>query len=164
MAEAHEASVRPVNKRGAARLAAVQALYQMDMAGSDVLKTIAEFETHRLGQEVDGQAYLPADATFFRALVSGVVEFQLVLDPAIDGALLDGWPLARIDTTMRQTLRAGLFELQHRSDIPGRVIIAEYVDVARAFFSDGEEPKVVNAILDRLGRAVRPTEFGERGA
>ena len=155
---------KPANKRGAARLAAVQALYQMDVAGSDVLKTITEFELHRLGQMVDGETYLPADVGFFREIVAGVVERQLDLDPAIDQALAQGWPLERIDTTMRQTLRAGLYELKHRRDVPAKVAIAEYVDVARAFFADGEEPNVVNAVLDRLARVARPEDFEQRRA
>ncbi len=157
---ASERTQRPANKRTAARLAAVQALYQMDLAGSDVLRTISEFETLRFGHEIDGIAYPPADVAFFRDVVSGVVREQLDLDPQIDRALAEGWPLARIDTTMRQTLRAGLYEIRHRADVPAKAAIVEYVDVARAFFGDGDEPRVVNAILDRLARLARPHEFG----
>jgi N utilization substance protein B len=98
--------------------------------------------------------------TFFRDVVSGVVREQRELDPIIDQVLAEGWPLARIDSIMRQVLRAGLYEIGHRRDVPCRAAIVEYVDVARAFFDDGDEPKVVNAVLDKLGKLVRPDEFG----
>lgn len=159
-APAAKAEPRPGNKRSSARLAAVQALYQMDVAGSDLTATIAEFEAYRLGKEVDGIAYRAADIAFFRDIVAGVVREQLELDPLIDEALKAGWPLARIDSTMRQILRAGAFEIRHRLDVPARAAIVEYVDVARAFFEDGDEPRMVNAVLDRIAHAARPYEFG----
>lgn len=148
------------NKRSAARLAAVQALYQMDVAGSDVGATLAEFEALRLGKEVDGTQYAAADTGFFRDLVGGVVRDQLTIDPMIDNALREDWPLARIDSTLRQILRAGAYELHNRLDVPARAAISEYVDVAKAFFDQGDETKITNAILDRLARAARPQEFG----
>ena len=148
------------NKRSTARLAAVQALYQMDVSGSDVGATIAEFEAYRIGREVDGAHYGAADLQFFRDLVGGVVREQRAIDPSIDGALAEGWPLSRIDSTLRQILRAGVFELTNRLDVPAKAAISEYVDVARAFFEDGDEPKIVNAVLDRLARSARPFEFG----
>ncbi len=151
-------TVRPANQRGAARLAAVQALYQMDLAGATLPDVLAEFETHRLGKELDGEQYRNADAAFFRDLVGGVVANQRVLDPAIDGALTSGWPLARIDATLRAILRAGAFELAHRTDVPARVVITEYVDVANAFYED-EVPAMVNAVLDALARKARVAEF-----
>jgi transcription antitermination protein NusB len=143
-----------VNKRGAARLAAVQALYQMDVAGTGVLETAAEYENFRLGQEIDGEQYLEADAQWFRAILSGVVQYQTELDPLIHNALLDGWPLSRIDSTLRAILRAGAYEMIHRKDVPVPVAITEYVEIAAAFFGD-EEPKIVNAVLDRIARAFR---------
>jgi N utilization substance protein B len=148
------------NKRSTARLAAVQALYQMDLAGADVTATIREFEAFRLGREIDGVTYAEADPGFFRDVVGGVVREQLEIDPLVDHALKEGWPLARIDSTLRQVLRAGLYELRYRRDVPAKAVIVEYVDVARAFFEDGEEPRLVNAVLDRLARAARPVEFG----
>lgn len=148
------------NKRSTARLAAVQALYQMDVAGSDVYATISEFEAYRLGKDIDGDQYGAADPAFFRDIVGGVVRTQLEIDPLIDRALLEGWPLARIDSTLRQILRAGVYELFHRMDVPAKAAINEYVDVARAFFDKGDEARIVNAILDKLARSARPDDFG----
>ena len=146
--------VKTANQRGAARLAAVQALYQMDMAGSGVLEVVAEYEAHRLGQEVDGDTYLKADASWFRSIVSGVVRDQRQLDPMIGAALQDDWALSRLDSTVRAILRAGTFELKERKDVPVAVIVTEYVEIAKAFFED-EEPKLVNAVLDRIAKQVR---------
>ena len=146
--------VKSANQRGAARLAAVQALYQMDIGGAGVLEIVAEFEAHRLGSEIDGEQYRPADPAWFRAVVSGVVENQRALDPVIRSGLTEDWPLSRLDATLRAILRAGAWELSAKKDVPVAVIVNEYVDVARAFF-DGEEPKIVNAVLDRLARKYR---------
>ncbi len=156
---------RPANQRGASRLAAVQALYQMDVGGATLEDVLAEFETWRLGRELDGVQYRDADAGFFRELVAGVVRDQLDLDPKIHEALADGWPLARIDVTLRAVLRSAAHELASRPDVPARVVITEYVDVAKAFF-DGDEPRLVNAVLDTLARQLRPAEFsaGASGA
>src|SRR6201992_1440494 len=150
---------RKANRRGAARLAAVQALYQMDIASAGIYDIFAEFESHWLGNEVEGERYLPAEAAFFRDVVSGVVRDQARLDPLIDDALSKGWPLKRTDAILRAVLRAGAYELQHRKDIPGRVVVSEYVDVANAFV-DREETGMVNAVLDQIGRQFRPDEFG----
>jgi N utilization substance protein B len=149
---------RPANQRGVARLAAVQALYQMDLAGATLPVIIAEFEAHRLGKELDGEQYREADAAYFRDIVGGVVARQRELDPVIDAALTGNWPLQRVDATLRAILRAGAFELSHRPDVPARVVISEYVDVAKAFF-EGEVPAMVNAVLDALARSLRPAEF-----
>ena len=146
--------VKTANQRGAARLAAVQALYQMDIGGTGVLEVVSEYETHRLGQEVDGETYLKADPSWFRSIVAGVVRDQTVIDPMIAGALQDDWALSRIDSTVRAILRAGVFELLERKDVPVPVIVTEYVEIARAFFED-EEPKLVNAVLDRIAKQVR---------
>jgi N utilization substance protein B len=153
-----EKHARPANQRGAARLAAVQALYQMDLGGTTLPEVIAEFETYRLGKELDGDQYRDADAAFFRDIVTGVVRDQMKLDPAIDAALAQGWPLARIDATLRAILRSGAFELSARRDVPARVVITEYVDVAKAFFED-DTPGVVNAVLDGLARTLRPGDL-----
>jgi N utilization substance protein B len=146
--------VKTANQRGAARLAAVQALYQMDIGGTGVLEVVSEYETHRLGQEVDGDTYLKADASWFRSIVAGVVRDQTLIDPMMAGALQDDWALSRIDSTVRAILRAGTFELLERKDVPVPVIVTEYVEIARAFFED-EEPKLVNAVLDRIAKQVR---------
>ena len=150
---------KKANRRGAARLAAVQALYQMDIAGAGINDVFAEFESHWIGGEVEGEKYLPAEAAFFRDVVSGVVRDQARLDPLIDDALSRGWPLKRIDAILRAVLRAGAYELEHRKDIPGRVVVSEYVDVANAFV-DREETGMVNAVLDQIGRQFRLDEFG----
>ena len=136
------------NKRSSARLAAVQALYQMDTAGSDVDETIAEFEKFRLGKEVGGDIYSPADAGFFRDIVRGVVREQLKLDPLIDETLAGGWPLVRIDLTLRQIMRAACMRFFIARMFRPKPSITEYVDVAQAFFSDGDEVKLTNAMLD----------------
>ena len=149
---------RKANRRGAARLAAVQALYQMDIAGTDLSDILAEYESHRLGGEVDGDKYLPADAVLFREIVRGVVTDQRALDPVIDNALSKGWPLKRVEALVRAVLRAGCFELQNRKDIPARVIVSEYVDVANAFV-DRDETGMVNAVHDRPARNARVHEF-----
>jgi N utilization substance protein B len=151
------AAAKPANQRGAARLSAVQALYQMDVGGAPLPAVIAEFETHRLGSELEGKQLLPADVDFFRAVVSGVVEGQRQIDPIIDAALPPTWPLIRIDLTLRAILRCGVFELLSRRDVPARVAINEYVDVAKAFFS-ADEPGLVNGVLDRVARDTRPDE------
>ena len=153
------ATEKKANRRGAARLAAVQALYQMDIAGAGINDIFAEFESHWLGNEVEGDTYLPAEAAFFRDVVSGVVRDQKKLDPLIDEALSEGWPLKRIEAILRAVLRAGAYELQHRKDVPGRVVVSEYVDVANAFV-DREETGMVNAVLDQIGRQFRGDEFG----
>ena len=102
----------------------------------------------------------PADSGFFRNLVSGVVEQQREIDPAIHEALPESWPLKRIDLTLRSILRCGVFELMGKPDIPSRVVINEYLDVTRAFF-DHDEPGLVNAVLDSIARSCRPEEFGQ---
>lgn len=146
--------VRQANKRGAARLAAVQALYQMDVAGTGLLEIAAEYEKHRLGKEIDGTLYREADPQWFRAILSGVVENQRTIDPIVRQSLLEDWPLSRLDSTLRAILRSGTYELMYRPDVPVAVIASEYVDIARAFY-DGEEPKLVNAVLDRIAKRVR---------
>jgi N utilization substance protein B len=158
MASPAQPEKRKANRRGAARLAAVQALYQMDIAGKGLNEILAEFESHWMGREVEGEQYLPAEAAFFRDLVRGVLDEQRTLDPMIDDALAATWPLKRIEMILRAILRAGVFELSHRTDVPARVIVSEYVDVAHAFV-DREETGMVNAVLDQLARTLRATEF-----
>jgi transcription antitermination protein NusB len=149
---------RKANKRGAARLAAVQALYQMDLAGSGLNEILAEFEKHWIGREVEGAQYLPAEAAFFRDIVTGVVREQRALDPLVDAALAERWPLKRIETVLRAILRAGCYELGHRKDVPARVVVSEYADVAAAFV-ERDEVGMVNAVLDQLAHSLRAAEF-----
>lgn len=153
---------RKANRRGAARLAAVQALYQMDVAAKGLNEIYAEFESHWIGREVEGSQYLPAEAAFFRDIVGGVVGVQRKLDPLIDAVLSKGWPLKRIEAVLRAVLRAGAYELDSKRDIPARVIVSEYVDVAHAFV-DASEAGMVNAVLDQIARQLRAGEF-ERAA
>ena len=144
--------------RRAARLSAVQALYQMEIGERGASSVIREFRDHRFGAEGEGEEFVAADEDFFDALVSGVVERQAKVDPAIDALLADGWRMERLDATVRAILRAGGYELFERQDVPARVVIDEYVEVANAFF-DGSEPKFINAALDRCAREARPDEF-----
>ena len=149
---------RKANRRGAARLAAVQALYQMEIAGTGLNDILAEFESPWIGREIEGAQYLPAQVAFFRDIVSGVLREQRSLDPLVDAALERGWPLKRIDAILRAVLRAGAYELGHRGDIPARVVVSEYVDVANAFV-DAEETGMVNAVLDQIARQYRVDEL-----
>ena len=126
----------------------------MDVAGSGLLEITAEYESHRLGKEVDGDLYREADPQWFRAILSGVVENQKVVDPVIRQALTEDWPLSRLDSTLRAILRAGVYELMKRKDVPVAVILSEYVDIAKAFYEE-DEPKLVNAVPDRVTLRLR---------
>jgi N utilization substance protein B len=145
-------------ERAAARLAAVQALYQMEVADKGLNDIFTEFETHWIGREVDGAQYNPAEIAFFRDILSGVLADQRAIDRSLDDALAAGWPLKRVEALMRAILRAGLYELKAKPDVPGRVAIKEYVDIAAAFFAR-EEAGMINAVLDALARQTRPKEF-----
>jgi N utilization substance protein B len=147
-----------VKQRSAARLAIVQALYQMEVAGKGLNEIFAEFESHWIGREIEGVQYNPAELTFFREILQGVLAEQRMIDQHIDRALEGGWPLQRVEAVMRAILRAGAFELHRRKDVPARVVIKEYVDVAGAFF-EPIESGMVNAVLDRIAREARPGEL-----
>ncbi len=149
-----DAGSTKISARSAARIGAVQALYQMDMVGTDLDDVVEEFVHHRFGQEIEGETFPEADEAHFEDVIRGVVREQRDIDVSINDALAKGWTLARIDATMRAVLRAGVYELRRCKDIPIKVVINEYVDVANAFF-EGDEPGVVNAVLDRLGATVR---------
>ena len=151
------------SERSAARLAAVQALYQMDVSGTGVSDALAEFESHWLGREVEGITFQPSDTVFFRDILEGVVKDQRAIDLKIDAALAAGWPLARIEAVLRAILRAGGYELMFRKDVPARVVISEYIDVTHGFY-DQDEPGLVNAILDTLARDVRGGELDKKSA
>ena len=157
----NESGERKANRRGAARLAAVQALYQMDIAGTGVADILAQFESHWIGREVEGEQYLPAEAAYFRDLVNGVIADQRTLDPMIDAALQGSWPLKRIETIIRAVLRAGAFELDKKPDVPARVVVSEYADIAHAFV-EREEVGMVNAVLDHVARDLRADELGPK--
>jgi N utilization substance protein B len=153
--------VAKASERSAARLAAVQALYQMDVGGKGVVDAMAEFEAFWIGREVEGVEFKQAENAFFRALLSGAVEHQRAIDPLIDAALRKGWPLARIEAVLRAIMRAGTYELAFRKDVPARVVISEYVDVAHSFYGD-DEPGLVNGVLDTVARETRPGELDAR--
>ena len=145
--------------RSAARLASVQALYQMQMEGTALARLLNEFHQHRLGREVDdedheGEVFADAEADFFDDIVSGVDARREEIDELLVGKLADGWTIARLDKTMLQILRAGAYELMARADVPTATAINEYVDVAKAFFDD-REAKFVNGLLDAVGKDVR---------
>ncbi len=148
--------------RSAARLAAVQALYQMEIAGTDWQAGRREFEDHRLGAEIEGVQYREADIDLFRDLLEGVVARQAAIDQLTDRALVEKWPLGRIDATLSAVFRAAGYELVARPDIPPKVSIGEYVDVTKAFFSPGIEAKFVNAVLDHMAHEVRGEEMTRR--
>lgn len=145
----------------AARLAAVQALYQMDLAGTDAADVVTEFCDHRMLDENDASGCQEADTEFFAAIVKGVVNGQRQIDPLLNAQLAEGWRLGRIDSILRAILRSAAYELLERPEVPARVVINEYVDVAHAFFEE-QEPKVVNGILDAVARQLRGGEFQDR--
>lgn len=148
----------PLNPRTASRMAAVQALYQMDLAGTDVSQVIDEFVRLRF-ESTDADATLGnADPVFFAEILRGVVRCQRDIDPSVDQQLATGWRLVRVDSILRAILRAGVFEILERPDVPARVAINEYINVAHSFFS-GDEPKVVNGVLDKIARKHRAAEF-----
>jgi N utilization substance protein B len=141
-------------QRSVARLAAVQALYQMEAAGTGVEAVVREFLDHRFGGDIEGEHLAEADEAFFGDLVRGVVADQTAVDHAVARRLASGWRLERIDATLRAILRAGAYELTRRSDVPTEVAIDEYVEIAKSFF-EGPEPGFVNAALDGIARDHR---------
>lgn len=140
--------------RSAARLAAVQALYQQQMEGTVLARLLDEFHQHRLGMEIDEAKFADAEIAFFDDLVRGVIARRDEIDALLTGKLAEGWSLARLDKTMLQILRAGTYELIARADVPMASAISEYVDVAKAFFDD-REAKFVNGVLDAIGKDAR---------
>lgn len=146
-------------RRRVARLAAVQALYQLDLTGgADPEIVVREFIRHRFGHEIEGDRYGDADPLLFADIVRGVTADLLSLDTTISAALTEEWPLRRLDAVLRAILRAGAYELLHRHDIPPRVSISEYTAIAHAFFS-GKEPGMANGVLDKVGRTWRTTDI-----
>ena len=153
-----EKKSKPVSKRSVSRLVAVQALYQMELGSQDVGEVMAQFAGQGLSNEPGQENIVTPDWPFFENLVIGIVKEQRQLDPMINESLARGWTLARIDATVRAILRAGCFELRDRKDVPAKVVINEYVEIAHSFFA-GEESKLINGVLDRLARELRPKEF-----
>jgi transcription antitermination protein NusB len=148
----------PISARTAARVAAVQALYQMDLAGTDLNDVIAEFLRVRFDDEKNEETIEGADRTFFADILRAVLRRQREIDPMVDEQLATGWRLVRVDAILRAVLRAGVAELLERADVPARVVINEYINVARFFFSE-DEPRVVNGVLDKIAHVVRAKEF-----
>jgi N utilization substance protein B len=146
--------------RRAARLAAVQAMYQMELTGGEAEDVAREFIEHRFGREEDmAEAGFP-DKEFFEAILRGVPRHQEVIDAAITQCLAANWKLTRVDSILRAILRTATYELVDRKDVPARVVIDEYVEISHAFFQ-GDEPNFINAALDRIARRKRAPEFGE---
>jgi len=141
-------------QRSVARLAAVQALYQMEVSGVGVDAVVLEFSDHRFGGDIEGQVLAEADEAFFAELIRGVVQAQADIDQLIAKRLATGWRLDRIDATVRAILRAGTYELTRRGDVPVEVAIDEYVEITKSFF-EGPEPGFVNATLDGIARDRR---------
>ena len=150
---AHNASAKS-KSRSAARLASVQALYQMDMEDIGIARLLNEFHSHRLGQEIEDAQYADADPDFFDDVVSGVDARRAEIDERVDGKLGEKWKMGRLDKTMLQLLRCGTYELIARPDVPTATVIDEYLDVAHAFF-DKKDAKFVNGLLDAVAKDVR---------
>ena len=142
--------------KSAARLYAVQALFQMEQSDAPADRVMQEFEDHRFGAITEDGELAEGDVDLFRKTVDDAVNFQARIDRLADAALVEKWPIARIDPTLRAVFRAAGAELIE-SDAPPKVVISEYVDVTKAFFPDGKEPKFVNAVLDHMAKSVGGT-------
>lgn len=153
---------KPANRKrlmkSAARLYAVQALFQMEQSGQTTEQVVGEFLDHRFGAVYEGDEMLDGDISVFRGLVDDAVNYQAPIDQLTDRALVAKWPISRIDPTLRALFRAAGAELM-QSDTPPKVVITEFVDVARAFFPEGKEPKFVNAVLDHMAHEAKPEAF-----
>ena len=149
-------------ERSVARLVAVQALYQMETSGTGVDAVIREFLAHRLEGDIEGEQLQPADAALFTDIVRGVVDGQRRIDRAIGANLAANWRIERLDAIARGILRAGVYELGMRADIPPAATIDEYVELARDFFDDGAEVGFINGVLDSVAKAARGDELSGR--
>ena len=147
-------AVKPANQRGAARLAAVQALYQLEMEPGAIAPLLHQFHEHRLGATIEGATYVEAEQGFFDDVVKGVDARRAEIDALVAGKLAKGWSLERLDRPMRAILRAGTYELIARPDVPVASVITEYVDVAHAFY-DKKESGFVNGLLDAVAKDAR---------
>lgn len=146
------------SRRGAARLAAVQALYQMELTGGSAEAVIEEFQSHRLHEDLDGLTLDDLDQALFRSLIRGVAKEAEQLDDMLSAVLAADWPIERLERILRVILQVGTYELEHHHTTPARVIIAEYVALTDDFFL-GKEPAMANGVLDRIARVLRPEEF-----
>jgi N utilization substance protein B len=144
--------------KSASRLYAVQALFQMEASGQTVEDVTREFETHRFGAVYDGDEMAEGDVGHFRTLIEHAVNWQARIDQLTDRALVAKWPIDRIDPVLRALFRAAAGEMLETAT-PPKVVITEFVDIAKAFFPDGKEPKFVNAVLDHMAREARPEAF-----
>jgi N utilization substance protein B len=147
-------------ERSASRLAALQALYQLEMTGNAPGEVVEEFIQHRFAPDPERGNPELHDEAFFSDIVHGVLKHQVEIDRSVARSLASGWTLSRIDSILRALLRAATYELVARKDVPAKVVIDEYVELSRDFFQ-GEEPAFVNAVLDRLAHRKRAAEFGE---
>jgi len=145
--------------KSAARLYAVQALFQMEASGQSADAVQREFEDHRFGAVYEGDELAEGDVDLFRKLLGDAVNWQAKIDQMTDRALVEKWPIARIDPTLRALFRVAGAELVE-GEAPPRVVITEFVDIAKAFFPEGREPKFVNAVLDHMAREAKPEAFG----
>ena len=161
--KSHRSATGAAPRLSSARLAAVQAIYQMEMTGVGADIVVGEFLLHRGGAELDESGHVAeADRALFVELVRGVAEHHAEIDRMLASLLVEEWPLERIEKVMAAILRAGAYELGHRPDVPARVVISEYVDVAHAFL-DKREVGMVNGVLDGLARHLRAAEMGPTG-
>ncbi|WP_380054198.1 transcription antitermination factor NusB [Falsihalocynthiibacter sp. SS001] len=145
-------------KKSASRLYAVQALFQMESSGQTVEAVVHEFQEHRFGAVYEGDEMMEGNMELFKTLVENAVNNQASIDQATDRALVAKWPIARIDPTLRALFRAAGAEIM-TTETPPRVVISEFVDIARAFHPDGREPKFVNAVLDHMAHEAKPEAF-----
>ena len=144
--------------RSAARLAAVQALYQAEVTGLPAKRLIREFVEHRLGEAIDGEDVVEADRDLFAEIVEGTLSRQDEIDTLLASALMVGWPVDRLQSILRALLRAATWELLARPDVPARVVMTEYIDIAHAFFAE-QEPRFANGVLDTLAHRLRTAEL-----
>jgi len=159
-AEPHRSKRRTQGKsRSASRLAVVQALYQMELSDQDSETALREFIEHRLGREIEGDQYAEADEKYFSEIVRGVVARQDEIDRTLASYLVKDWPFDRIDSTMRAAMRAAAFEMIALPSVPARVVVHEYMNVAAAFFEEGEEMSFLGGVLHRMAHDVRAAEF-----
>jgi N utilization substance protein B len=153
----NERASRQRRARTVARLAAVQALYQMELAGEGVETVITEFANFRFDADIEGEALAEADEAYFADVVRGVISDQKDIDAAVKARLASNWRIERLDATLRALLRCGAWELAHKLEVPKEIVIDEYVELAKAFF-DEAEAKFVNAALDGVARDLRPKD------
>ena len=144
--------------RSSARLFIVQALYKMEISGAGLTDAIEEFQTYWTGREIEDEVYRTPEFSFFQKIMGGVLAHQTIIDRKVDAVLVKGWPLKRIEAVLRAILRAGAYEMMYRRDVPARVVMSEYVDVAAAFVED-DECGLVNGVLDAIAKAYRKKEF-----